>query len=159
MTTTTTTTTNNLRTRVLQKIEENGVLSSEAERLAVVKALAQMSKSVPSGVMDVIVLKNETLRCAWWDMSRLSSPKLQAAILSSVAQVLTSLAPQSQSSSLASSPEHSDDLSTIGTKLYSFLARDNQATTTSSTDWLFTKYSKSPIPELRIATYVVFGRP
>jgi hypothetical protein len=145
--------TTTLRTRVLHEIEKKGVLSSESDRLAVVQALVQLSKAAPSQLLEAVILNSEPLRCAWWDMTRLASPKLQAAILSSISQVLLSLGSSSSSSSSSSPDQHA----TIGTRLYSFLARDNRASPASSTDWLHGKYAKSPMPELRIATFAVWA--
>jgi hypothetical protein len=129
------------RQRVVQYIrEEMGVTTSESDRLAVVHALVQLS-SIPR-LLDQVILKDELLRSSWWDMRRLSSPKLQAAILSSIAQVLSGL---------------SSTHATTGIRLYTYLAVDNHESGTSTTEWLGKKYSKSPMPELRIATYAVWS--
>lgn len=129
------------RQRVLQYIrDEMGVTTSESDRLAVVHALVQLSSS--TRLLDQVILGDEVLRSCWWDMTRLSSPKLQAAILSSISQVLSGLSPSDAS---------------IGIRMYTYLAIDNHETGTSTTDWLGNKYSRSPMPELRIATYAVWS--
>jgi hypothetical protein len=72
-----------VQTALFQYIREVGATTSESDQLPIVQALSQMATSSPQ-----VVLEDPQLRHAWWDMSRLSSPKLQAAILSSVAQFL-----------------------------------------------------------------------
>ncbi len=130
-----------LRQRVLQHVRDDiGVTSSESDRLAVVHALVQLSST--TRVLDQFILGDEAIRSSWWDMTRLSSPKLQAAILSSVSQVLSGLKPSDAS---------------VGIRLYTYLALDNRENGMSTTDWLYNKYSRSPMSELRIATYAIWS--
>lgn len=143
--------TTEVRRRILQHVRnEMGVTSNEADRLALVQALVQLSVASPSTMLEQAILTDETVRCCWWDMTRLSSPKLQAAILSSVSQVLRAL-------SSSATDDRRSQYSNIGLKLYAFLSKDNTTSANNTTDWLYTKYIKSPLPELRIATYAVWA--
>jgi hypothetical protein len=119
-----------VQTALFQYIREVGVITSESDRLPIVQALSQIATSSPQAVLE-----DPQLRHAWWDMSRLSSPKLQAAILSSVAQFLQNC----ESTTL---------------RHYTLLGPDNNEYS-DSTSWLV-KFAKSPIPELRIASYALW---
>jgi hypothetical protein len=128
---------------LLEHIREMGITTSESDRLQVVHALSQVATS-KNGLQ--LILEDVSLRCAWWgDLSRLSSPKLQAAILSSVHMLMQqeSAKPQVQQQ--------------YGMKTYAFLGQDNNSSNrhNTTTQWMFSKYVKSPMPELRIASYSV----
>lgn len=121
---------------LLGHVREMGTITSESERLQVVHALAQVANYSNHGLQ--LILEDATLRSAWWgELSRLSSPKLQAAILSSVRMLL-----------------ERDSAKPHGMKMFTCLGRDNNNDFTNiPTQWLFSRYCKSPMPELRIASY------
>jgi hypothetical protein len=130
-----------LRQALLQHISELGPTTAEADRLQIVQALSCMAKAnAPRSVS--LILQTPSVRLAWWDMRRISSPKLQAAILSSIAQVLAAA--------------KSNDKSMDGLQLYSLLAQDNGYPESTTTAWMYTKYVRSPMPELRIASYAIW---
>lgn len=122
---------------LLNFIRSVGPTSSEADRLQVVHALSSLSQS--SSEMLENILQDSELRCAWWDVTRTSVPKLKAAILSSIAQTLRN--PQNTNAPLL-------------LRLYSLIGQDNSAESTTS--WLLQKFARSPMPELRIASYTVW---
>jgi len=146
--------------------EQVGTTSNEADRLSVIHAMVQMatpaaghsSSSSRATILQDGILMDRHLREAWWDMTRLSSPKLQAAILSSVGQVIQALAVGVQGY-----PNNDDDDQTsnsrIGLRIYTYLGTDNgigNGNYQNTTDWLYSKYIRSPIPELRIAAYSIW---
>eukprot|EP00934_Nitzschia_sp_Nitz4_P003164 Nitzschia sp. Nitz4//scaffold369_size34440//17150//18757//NITZ4_007843-RA/size34440-processed-gene-0.15-mRNA-1//1//CDS//3329549368//3154//frame0 len=127
-----------LRQIILGYIENDvGTTTVESDRLAVLQAMSRLARysSEGSSALDDI-LGNPALRSCWWNVSRISSPALQAAVLNSVAQVLEHLT------------------TTAGVRMYTFLAMDNGCEPgTSTTDWLFHKFAKGPMVELRTAVY------
>jgi hypothetical protein len=152
--------------RVFQVIrDEVGTTSNESDRLSVVQSLVELSKVSPHDLLENTILVDPQLRGAWWDMTRLSSPKLQAAILASVAQVLQVLAALGEGEHVRSSVPTFDEASNkktrIGLRIYTCLGLDNgmggeTKMNHNTTDWLYTKYIQSPMPELRIATYAIW---
>mmetsp|Transcript_843 Transcript_843/g.1618 ORF Transcript_843/g.1618 Transcript_843/m.1618 type:complete len:464 (-) Transcript_843:46-1437(-) len=122
---------------LLNFIRSVGPTTSESERLQVVHALSSLSQC--SSEMMECILQDSELRCAWWDVTRTSVPKLKAAILSSIAQTLRH--PQNTNAPLL-------------LRLYTLIGQDNSAE--STTAWMLQKFATSPIPELRIAAYTTW---
>ena len=171
-----------LAARLLEHIfhyirEDLGTTSNETDRLSIVQALVQLSTIPPplsistnaKSILEGHILVDAQLRCAWWDMTRISSPKLQAAILASVAQVLQSFREDispvgSGVNGPPSSLPFADEASNcrIRIRMYHCLGMDNgiggesKMMNHNTTDWLHRKCIQSPMPELRIATYAIW---
>lgn len=118
-------------------IRSVGPITNELERLQIVHALSNLAQS--SSDVLTYILEDRELRSAWWDLSRMSIPKLKAAILSSVAQTLQH--PQNTNFPLL-------------LRLYTLIGQDHAAG--STTGWILQKFANSPMPELRIASYTVW---
>jgi len=88
------------------------------------------------------ILADPLLRKAWWDVSRVSQPKLQAAILVSVATSLPKIA-------AATSPASAIEL-------YRCLGTDNSSGATT-TQWLVDKFATSTFLEPRIASHALLA--
>jgi hypothetical protein len=131
----------NLGPKILQTlcdyIRSVGPTTNELERLQIVHALSSLAQS-SSDTLDFILQDGE-LRNAWWDISRMSIPKLKAAILSSIAQTL-----QHQQNTNAPSL----------LRLYTLVGQDHSHE--STTAWILQKFANSPMEELRIASYTVW---
>jgi hypothetical protein len=129
---------------VLDHIRQCGTVSNETERLQFVQAMSNVSTRAP-GMALPIILQDPTLRHAWWDITRLSQPKLQAAILTSIALAL---------------PKINSANATLAMKVYNTVGPDNYTSSYSSlcsTQWLLERFVASPIPELRIGAYAVLA--
>jgi hypothetical protein len=130
---------------VLDHIRRCGTVTNETERLQTVHALSNISTSGTAVTALPIILQDPTLRHAWWDNTRISQPKLQSAILMSVALALPKI--------------NSIDAS-LAMTLYNALGPDNYTNSSSSvcsTQWLLERFVASPIPELRIGAYAVLA--
>jgi hypothetical protein len=121
---------------VLDYIRQVGVVSNETERLKIVHA---MSNIAPLAMPEI--LRDATLRHAWWDTSRITQSKLQAAILVSVAMALPKLP------------------STMAMDTYNCLGPDNGTTMrdVSTTQWVLERFVASPMTELRVAAYALLS--
>ncbi|KAL3939335.1 MAG: hypothetical protein SGBAC_005917 [Bacillariaceae sp.] len=126
----------NVLPTLLNYIRSVGPTTSETQRLQVVHALSSLSQC-SSELMECI-LEDSELRCSWWDVRRTSVPKLKAAILSSIAQTLRH--PQNTNAPLL-------------LRLYALIGQDNSAE--STTAWIL-QNTRSPMEELRIASYTVW---
>lgn len=126
----------NVLPTLLNFIRSVGPTTSETERLQAIHALSSLSQC-SSELMECI-LEDSELRCAWWDVRRTSVPKLKAAILSSIAQTLRH--PQNTNAPLL-------------LRLYTLIGQDNSAE--STTAWIL-QNARSPMEELRIASYTVW---
>jgi len=138
---------------VMQHVQHAiGVTSDESERLQAVHALLQLvSNKSNNTILLQKVLENPELRLCWWgNLTRMSSPKLQAAVLSSVRQLLHDLA--------SSSTNNNHNIGSLARQVYGALGWDNSSSNSynATTTWLFERYIKSPMPELRIATYGIW---
>jgi hypothetical protein len=124
---------------LLDFIKQQGVVNgNETERLHVAQALSNVSTSSVDGVSTI--LNDSELRRAWWDITHVSKSKLQAAIITSIALALPAV----------------DEISpSMAMKMYNMVGPDNNQD--STTQWLFNKYIKSPIIELRIASYALLA--
>jgi len=122
---------------LLNFIRSVGPTTNESERLQVVHALSYLSQH--SSEILGSILQDGELRCAWWDVTRTSVPKLKAAILSSIAQTL-------------GNPGITD--APLLLRLYSLIGPDNSAG--STTAWLLQKFATGPMPELRIAAFAAW---
>lgn len=134
---------------LLRHIRTLGVVTQETERLGIVQALSHVASHNNGGGLEEI-LDDPVLRRAWWDVSRISQPKLQAAVLASVALVLPKI----------ESP-------TLAVRLYNRIGPDNEddashgggiGTSATTTHWLLqARRVRSPMPELRTATYALLS--
>jgi hypothetical protein len=122
--------------------DEIGLTTNETDRLIVCQAMqvifSQPNKSQPNYDHLHWLEKDPELRKCWWDVSRIPIPKLKAAVLMSVSQFLDS----------------------VGSfKMYVYLGIDNSTsstTMTTTTEWIYEKFIRSPLPELRIAAYTLW---
>lgn len=128
----------NIVRTLFQHILAVGPTANESERLQIVHALSNLAQA--STEILELVLSDKELRKCWWDLSRTSVPKLQAAILSSIAETLG--VPQNTNSSVL-------------LRMYAAIGQDNAADD-STTAWMLKKYAHSPMPELRIASYTLW---
>ena len=116
----------------------------DTERLPIIRAL---SRAAVSGSFDTILADPIVRRC-WWDMTRVSQSKLQAAILISISSVISEIG------------NSNNNNTNKALQLYRCIAPDNGIDTTmSTTGWLLSsnKFVKSSIVELRIASYAVLA--
>jgi hypothetical protein len=123
---------------LFQHIRDIGPTTNEFERLQIVHTLSNLAQSSPESLE--LILRDRELRKSWWDLSRTSIPKLQAAILSSIARNLG--APHNTNAPLL-------------LRMYSLIGQDH-ATDDSTTSWMLQKFVCSPMPELRIASFTVW---
>jgi hypothetical protein len=128
---------------VLDHIRQSGTVSNETERLQIVQALSNISTTATTAALPAI-LQDPTLRHAWWDISRISKSKLQAAVLTSIALAL---------------PKIDSNDPSLAMKLYNTLGPDNSTGSSSlcTTQWLLERFVASPIPELRIAAFAILA--
>jgi hypothetical protein len=121
---------------VLQHIRQCGVVTSnESERLQIVQALSNIAVTMD----PKIILQDQQLRHSWWDVTRVSQSKLQAAILTSIALTLPKLRNDKAAASM-----------------YNAVGPDNNSTM-DTTEWLWNRYLSSPMEELRIAAYALLA--
>jgi hypothetical protein len=132
------------------------VPTNEIERLPIIRALSQAATIASSSSSIAaesesenedtpldIILKDPILRSCWWDISRVSQSKLQAAVLISISLTLPKITAITSSSKVAKV-----------TKLYKLIGSDNTNERETTLDWLLNKkFIKSSIIEIRIATY------
>ena len=119
---------------LFQYIRKVGPTANESERLRIVHVLRNLAQSSPK--LLELILQDRDLKNAWWDFSRVGVPKLQAAILTSVAQTVS--APQTTNAPLL-------------LRMYTSIGLDNGAE--STTAWMVQKFSRSPMTELKIASF------
>lgn len=119
---------------LFQYIRKVGPTANESERLQIVHALSNLAQSSPNALE--LILQDRDLKNAWWGFARVGVPKLQAAILTSVAQTVS--VPQNTNAPLL-------------LRMYTSIGLDNGAE--STTAWMVQKFSRSPMTELRIASF------
>ncbi|KAG7358016.1 hypothetical protein IV203_014603 [Nitzschia inconspicua] len=129
---------------VLDFIRQRGIVSNETDRLQIVQALSNVSTTITNTALPII-MQDRVLRQAWWDISRVSQSKLQAAILTSVALALPKIEANGEAK--------------LAMDLYNAMGPDNStgSATLCTTQWLLEKYAPSPISELRIASYAILA--
>ncbi|OEU23599.1 hypothetical protein FRACYDRAFT_233771 [Fragilariopsis cylindrus CCMP1102] len=134
------------------------VPTNEMERLPIIRALSQAATITTSSSDESednntstapldIILNDAILRRCWWDISRVSQSKLQAAVLISIALTL----PKISNAITTSSPSKV-------IQLYQLIGSDNTNDRSTTLEWLFTKkFMKSSIIEIRIASYTLLA--
>ena len=141
----------NEMTIVFDHIKSLGkVPTNELERLPIIRALSQAAtittseeNTSTSTPLDII-LNDAILRRCWWDISRVSHSKLQAAVFISIALTLPKI-----SNAIYTSSSPSKVI-----QLYQLIGSDNTNDRSTTLEWLFTKkFMKSSIIEIRIASY------
>ena len=121
-------------------LEQIGTTTNETERLLVCQTLLSIfttpSPSPEKLNHNLHILEgNVELRKCWWgDIGRIHVPKLQAAVLISFSKLLEAAKVS---------------------KVYTWLGMDNN-NNFNTTEWVYDKFVKSPIPELRIAAYTIW---
>ena len=89
-----------------------------------------------------MILSDPVLRRSWWDTEGIAQPKLKAAILVSVARAL---------------PEIAESLgSPRALRLYRIFGSDH-GSDSSTTSWLLEGPSRSPLNEVRVASYALLA--
>jgi hypothetical protein len=125
---------------------ENGVPTRDTERLPLVRALSTAATSSEAALSTI--LSDPLLRLSWWDTERIAQPKLKAAILVSVAQVLPAIEEYFGSNRAL--------------ELYRLLGDDHNRgsgdfSTTTTTQWLVGKMARSPVVEVKIASLALLA--
>jgi hypothetical protein len=120
----------------------NGVPTRDTERLPLVRALSTAATSSEAALSTI--LADPLLRCSWWDTDRIAQPKLKAAILVSVAQVLPVIEARFGSNRAL--------------ELYRLVGRDHdRGSGAATTQWLLEKMARSPVTEVKIASLALLA--
>ena len=157
--------------------------SGEVDRLHLITAISSFAATSHHALEAI--LQDQTIRSAWLSIRHVAQTKLKAAILLSIAMVLDpTLLMQSQettttlsSTTMTTTPTTRTNLydsqsssveSKLAIQLFTALGTENtthpypsstssSSLTSTTTDYLFLQYGRSPIPELRWATYTLLS--
>lgn len=132
---------------VKQVVAENGgdVPTRDTERLPLVNAISTLAMSTSEVGLNAI-LSDSQLRRTWWDTDRIAQPKLKAAILVSIAQAL----PVVEKSFGASR----------ALEIYKMVGEDHRrgySDDSTTTFWLLSKMTSSPLIEVKIASMTLLA--
>mmetsp|Transcript_5023 Transcript_5023/g.12722 ORF Transcript_5023/g.12722 Transcript_5023/m.12722 type:complete len:610 (+) Transcript_5023:63-1892(+) len=136
--------------------------TAESERLTLMHAVSNLISKQQSTKFTRAVLDDRIIRCSWWgDVTRISTSKLQAAILMSVRSTMVDLLSKDDekgcdmdTSDDSNSNNRSESSLSLAVDLYSKFGPDNDPSMTT-TQWLLQGrfVSNTLAPEVRIATY------
>jgi hypothetical protein len=137
-----------------KRVATERIPTRDTERLPLVNVLSRVVASSEAGLRAV--LDDELLRLAWWDTDHIAQPKLKAAILVSVAQVLPAVEHSfGPVRALAIYRKLGDD------HLTGMNMNMNMNTTTTTydttTQWLLQKMAGSPLIEVRVASMALLA--
>jgi len=124
----------------VRSVSGEGVPTRDTERLPLVRAVSVAAVSSEAALE--VILSDPVLRRSWWDTEGIAQPKLKAAILVSVARAL---------------PEIAESLgSPRALRLYRIFGSDH-GSDSSTTSWLLEGPSRSPLNEVRVASYALLA--
>mmetsp|Transcript_5022 Transcript_5022/g.12721 ORF Transcript_5022/g.12721 Transcript_5022/m.12721 type:complete len:619 (+) Transcript_5022:63-1919(+) len=136
--------------------------TAESERLSLIHAVSNLISKRQSPKFTRAVLDDRIVRCSWWgDVTRISTSKLQAAVLMSVRCTMVDLLSKDnynrcdmETSDDSNSNNRSESSLYLAVDLYSKFGPDNDPSMTT-TQWLLQGrfVSNTLAPEVRIATY------
>ena len=143
---------------------ESSSRTDEGERLALVQAISNFASSSNQAMQTII--DDPMTRDAWLSIHQVSKPKLQAAILVSVAMVLDptlanarSAAPLTNNDNIPQQQQAKSINPTLTRNLYNMLGyvNTNNQSNAGTTNWLINTKARSPFSEVRRATYAVLS--